>query len=197
MSSPFGTSEGPDRPQLSARANPLDVLIHEHTSHEVLCDCLERIADGLPDQIDRDLIASVLPTLEHGLAVHMCDEEHGLFPLLESRVRREDNFQAIRAALSREHAADLLYAEDVVEHLETLKAGESSNPDMLGYMLRGFFDTQRRHLAWENAVLMPLAYERLTREDLRELARIMAGHRKGKATARTRGLMAVFAAGNR
>lgn len=181
--------------RLTAHANPLDVLIHEHTLQEAMCNCLERIADSLPDQVDRDQVAGVLPMLEYDLAVHICDEEYGLFPLLEKRALTEDNFSVIRTALSREHAADWSYAEDLVEHLENLQAGRNRNPDMLGYMLRGFFDTQRRHLAWENAVLMPLARERLTAEDLKELGRIMAGNRKGPAGSVPRRLMALFVAG--
>jgi hypothetical protein len=40
---------------------------------------------------------------------------------------------------------------------------------MLGYMLRGFFEQQRRHIEWENRVLLPLARRTLTKADLVEL----------------------------
>ena len=33
-------------------------------------------------------------------------------------------------------------------------------------MLRGFFEHQRRHIEWENRVLLPLARQTLTRADL-------------------------------
>jgi hemerythrin-like domain-containing protein len=40
-----------------------------------------------------------------------------------------------------------------------------------------FADFQERHLKWENAVVLPLAQERLSREDISELGRRMAERR--------------------
>lgn len=174
--------------------NPLDVLLHEHTLQEILCDTLERVADGLPDNVDRSMVTAVLPMLRQDLAIHMCDEEWGLFPLLNKRTEAKDNFAKIWKALSQEHAADWGYAEELIEQLEGLASGKRpDNPDMLGYMLRGFFETQRRHLAWENAVLLPLAHARLHVEDLRELSRIMAENRKDASGCVTKRLVSLFA----
>ena len=72
-------------------------------------------------------------------------------------------------------------------------AQRPDNPDMLGYMLRGFFETQRRHVAWENAVVMPLAYARLTQDDLRELSRVMLDNRKEKRLRTVRSEFSLFA----
>jgi hypothetical protein len=44
-------------------------------------------------------------------------------------------------------------------------------------MLRSFFESYRRHILWENAIMLPLARTRLTGEDLDELDRRMTGHR--------------------
>jgi hypothetical protein len=49
---------------------------------------------------------------------------------------------------------------------------------MVGYMLRSFFESYRRHIAWENTIVLPLARARLTGEDLDKLGRAMAGHRR-------------------
>ena len=46
---------------------------------------------------------------------------------------------------------------------------EPANPEMVGYMLRSFFESYRRHMALEERLLFPLARARLTPEDLREL----------------------------
>ncbi len=125
------------------------------------------------------LVAAVLPMLRVDLAVHIRDEEEGLFPLLRQRALPSDNFDEIAEVLSLEHASDEGFAEEIVDQLESLKDGKRPhNPDMLGYMLRGFFETQRRHLAWEDAVVLPLARERLTAVDLRKLSGIMLENRK-------------------
>ena len=49
---------------------------------------------------------------------------------------------------------------------------------MVGYMLRSFFESYRRHIHWENAVVLPLARARLTREDIEELGAAMSRHRE-------------------
>ena len=60
----------------------------------------------------------------------------------------------------------------MLESLEALGKGQGvTNPNMVGYMLRGFFESYRRHLHWENAIVVPLARARLTREDIEELER--------------------------
>lgn len=160
-------------------SNPLDVIAHEHKWQQKLCDALERIADDLPDNVDKMLVAAVLPMLRVDLGVHIRDEEEGLFPLMCKRAQPGDNFQEIAEVLLLEHSADEGFADEIVDQLEAIKDGRRPlNPDMLGYMLRGFFETQRRHLAWEDAVVLPLARARLTADDLRQLSRVMLENRK-------------------
>jgi hemerythrin-like domain-containing protein len=43
--------------------------------------------------------------------------------------------------------------------------------------VREFSETQRRHVTWEDRVLLPLARQRLTPEDLAEIGRSMAARR--------------------
>lgn len=45
-------------------------------------------------------------------------------------------------------------------------------------MLRGFFERYRRHIHWENQLVMPLARLRLTREDLDQLQATMNENRR-------------------
>ena len=49
---------------------------------------------------------------------------------------------------------------------------------MLGYMLRGFFERYRRHIHWENTLVMPLARLRLTPGDLEDLSALMESSRR-------------------
>jgi hypothetical protein len=50
-------------------------------------------------------------------------------------------------------------------------AGRHENSEMLGSMLRGYLESQRRHINWEESVLVPMARSLLGEEELRGLAR--------------------------
>ena len=43
--------------------------------------------------------------------------------------------------------------------------------------LRTFAEAQRRHIAWENSLVLPLARKRLTAKDLETMGRNMAARR--------------------
>ena len=151
--------------------NPLDVLAHDHAVQEQLCDAMERIADGLPDDVDRRLCAQVASLLQYDLPLHHQDEEAGLFPLLRSRALPTDGIEEILDRLTDEHVTDTDYASEVSEALDILSEGGSvANAEMVGYMLRGFFERYRRHVHWENTLVMPLARLRLTPDDLETLS---------------------------
>lgn len=161
------------------RRSPLDLIEHEHLIQAQLCDSLERIADDLPDNVDRRLCLKVIDSLQNEMPLHHRDEELGLFPLIEKRAVPDDNIHEILARLALEHATDESFASELLESLEGLSEGRSlKNPDMVGYMLRSFFESYRRHILWENAIVLPLARARLTHEDLDELDRAMTDHRQ-------------------
>ena len=162
-------------------SSPIDVLELTHSQHAELCNVLEQIADSLPDEIEPPKCRQALDCLLWELPLHHKDEEDGLFPLLEMRALPEDNIVEHLAQLSLEHATDDSFADELSEHLEILSKGEKPrNPNMLGYMLRGFFESYRRHLHWENSVVLPLARKRLTAIDLQMLREVMIGHRENR-----------------
>ncbi len=133
---------------------------------------LERIADSLPDDVDPLLCGRVVKVLKEDLPQHHRDEEVGLFPLLEKRAQPTDNVTEMLAQLSLEHATDESFALELMEELTSLSLGaRPGNPNMLGYMLRGFFENYRRHLQWETNVVLPLARRLLTEKDLSALMR--------------------------
>lgn len=161
------------------RRSPLDLIEHEHLIQAQLCDSLERIADDLPDSVDRRLCLKVIDSLQSEMPLHHRDEELGLFPLIERRALPDDNIHDILARLALEHATDESFATELLESLEGLSEGRKlKNPEMVGYMLRSFFESYRRHILWENAIVLPLARARLTREDLDELSQAMVDHRQ-------------------
>jgi hemerythrin-like domain-containing protein len=160
--------------------DPIDFLVHEHARQEWLCDVLETIADGLPGTLECALAAMVADALKVDVPLHHEDEEQGLFPLLQRRAVPEDNIEAMIRQLNREHLADDTYSTDLIDLLDALAGGQIPvNPEMAGYMIRGFFESYRRHIAFENIVIMPLARVRLTPEDMQELlARIRSRRHK-------------------
>ncbi len=147
-----------------------------------LCDVLERIADGLPDEVDRRLCAQAAAILQFDLPLHHQDEEEGLFPILRQRARVDDGLEDILDRLTGEHAADTDFASEIAECLDTLgQGGRPANPEMVGYMLRGFFERYRRHVEWENTLVLPLARQRFGPEDLMALAARMNLNRTKRA----------------
>lgn len=159
--------------------NALDLIEHEHYLQAQICDSLEAIADGLPDGADKRLCAQVACALREELPLHHRDEECGLFPLIEQRAQPGDGITDILARLAMEHATDESFASELLESLDILsEGGRLKNPDMVGYMFRSFFESYRRHLHWENAVVLPLARSRLLPQDMMKLEEAMARNRE-------------------
>lgn len=159
-------------------SNPIDVLEHTHHHHSCLCNMLEEIADSLPDDANPRQCGKACETLRQELPLHHRDEEEGLFPLLEMRARREDSVFVHLAQFRLEHVTDESHADELAHELDRLAEGQRpANPNMIGYMLRGFFECYRRHLYWENTLLLPLARRRLRDKDLQILFQTMTQHR--------------------
>lgn len=151
-------------------ANPIDRIAAEHKLQLQLCDALEFIADGLPDSVDRRLVRQVIAILDRGLEAHFRAEETFLFPLLRQRGANDPSLVAALDQLEMEHLRDEDISGELVDELRLLaERGHARNPDMLGYMLRGFFEGQRRHIAWENGVVLPAARRMLSADDLKGL----------------------------
>lgn len=146
-----------------------------------LCRALEHIADGLPDSVDRRLAKSAATVLESGLSHYVRFEDEQLFPLVQSRSGASIT-DALRQ-LHDEHVCDQGLALEIAEELEELcEQAICRNPAMLGYMLRGFFEGRRRHIVWENAVVIPIARQVLQPSDLDELDAWMSAERWQEAS---------------
>ncbi|MGI9384012.1 MAG: hemerythrin domain-containing protein [Methyloligellaceae bacterium] len=155
--------------------DPIALIEAEHACLLQLCDVLEQIADQLPNRVSRTEAYFAAAHLKHGLLAHTNFEEQELFPLLRQRAFFEYPIRSILCQLEQEHEADESYAIEIAEELQIVATrGQARNGEMLGYMLRGFFISQRRHIQWENALLLPLARELLQPQDLARLSRRLA-----------------------
>jgi hypothetical protein len=115
-----------------------------------LCDALEQIADSLPDAVDRKVClhaARVLPTLM--TRAHRYEEEM-LFVALDRPGLTSFDLRPTLARLKLEHAGDECFAEELSEVLFSYAEGRPTHSaEATGYMLRGFFEALRRHIAIE------------------------------------------------
>lgn len=161
--------------------NPIDMIAMEHALQLELNKALEFIADGLPDQVDRKLVSRVTAILDKGLDAHFEFEEQVFFPMLRTCAAGDAALIAALDQLAVEHERDEDIGMELVEELRYLaEQGRARNAEMLGYMLRGYFEGQRRHIEWENAVVLPAARRLLGQEQLEALR-----HRLGDRPSRS------------
>lgn len=166
------------------RDNPLEMISRDHREHLGLCDKLEEIADSLPNSIDRHACTIAALALRYRVGVHHAVEEEALFPLLRARIGNDIVFTRTLLRLQDEHRTDEGYCDEVLELLTSLSTGNPpENADAAGYLLRGFFESMRRHIAFEEDHLLPRAREVLEESDLQFLASHMAKTRAGRKTA--------------
>ncbi|MDG4881135.1 hemerythrin domain-containing protein [Mesorhizobium sp. WSM4884] len=123
-----------------------------HVQMLALCHMLEGIADDLPSRVDRlqclAVAADLLPL------VRECHrfEEDVVFPAFAQRTGREDIIERLKV----EHLEDESAAADLSEALLTHGHGRPiENPEAFGYMLRAFFESTRRHIAFERDHVLP------------------------------------------
>ncbi|MBN9273792.1 MAG: hemerythrin domain-containing protein, partial [Mesorhizobium sp.] len=126
------------------------------TSHRrllALCHQLEEFADALPNRLDQARCGKVAKTMLPLLKACHATEERLIDGMDASRKRK---LAASIVRLMSEHLRDQYFAEDIVEALGQVSDDESSpNPEAFGFMLRSFFETQRRHIAFEQEHIVP------------------------------------------
>jgi hemerythrin-like domain-containing protein len=156
-------------------ASPLDYILAEHFRQRLVCNLLEQIVQESAEQATA---GELLDFLERDLPLHVEDEEEDLFPILRRRAHPEDEIDRLLDQLSAEHARDEALLGSVAKALERLRAGKRVAPKgKLATDVRMFAQSQRRHLAIENAVVLPVARLRLTNADLAKLTARMAERR--------------------
>ncbi len=119
----------------------------------MLCDLLEQIADSIPGAVDRGLCETLAAELGPLMrSIHQF-EEQTLFPFAAGVQQAAETV----ARLRHEHIEDECFAEEVTDALHDLSHREHpENPEAIGYMLRGFFESMRRHVAFESEHFRPL-----------------------------------------
>jgi len=128
-----------------------------HKAQLALCDRLEGLADGLPDNFNKQealhVARQVIPLVKRAHAF----EESWVFDILKATYESTTPTAQSLERLKFEHWEDEAYAEDLSEMLISYAAKpDTVLAEKLSYMLRGFFDNLRRHIAFEMEFIAPV-----------------------------------------
>ncbi len=159
--------------------DPLDFIRDDHARQLRMCNLLDAFTEKLELEPVMPLASALLEYLTGDLPLHTEDEEQDLRPVLEQRCEPEDNLDEVLKQLTKEHELNRDLVSFMIEDLEALADGRTlSNPVRLTMNVKEFSETQRQHVTWEERVLLPLARQRLTAEDLAAIGRNMAKRRE-------------------
>lgn len=156
---------------------PLNWLFAEHYRHRQLCKLIDMLASSAA--YNEEGMNEVIAFLEHDMPLHVLDEEEDLFPLLRRRAVPDDDLEHVLGVLSGEHKTDVDRVSALLFALIKARAARTSpalNPG-LRTLLTEFATHERKHIALENAVILPIARLRLQPCDLQALSARLAARR--------------------
>lgn len=166
-------------------SDPIEFLLAEHLNHRRMCNALERLAEA--SDCDAPRITALLDFIRFDLTLHVIDEEEDVFPLLRRRCLPEDEVDIVLDRLGLEHAEDKSLSERARDVLNACLIARKPASEIEGgaEALITFARHERRHLALENAVIIPLARRRLVGADLAALGeRFLARRRRVASTGK-------------
>lgn len=127
---------------------------------KMICDELEAIADSLPNNVNNQSCLKIVQTMQPLIKQAHRFEETMLFPKLSKVCSPHHEIDQTIKRLQIEHLSDEDYAEDLCKAIiSNLKAANRNSAENLGWMLRGFFESIRRHIAFEREHILPLVNE--------------------------------------
>lgn len=157
--------------------DPLQHIAEEHLRLREVCATLDALAGA--DRPDRAAARDCLEHLTEFLPRHTRDEEEDLFPLLRRRSAPEDEINETLDRLYHDHAESHDAVPRVIAALERMIAENAPFTKDEAAAVSAFAQHERRHLIVENAIVLPLARVRLTKDDLRSLGLRMRQRRNG------------------
>jgi len=159
--------------------DPIAFIRDDHARQLRMCNLLDAFTEKLELEPVMPLASALLEYLTGDLPLHTQDEEQDLRPVLEQRCEPGDGLDEVLKQLTKEHELNRDLVSFMIEDLEALADGRTlSNPVRLLMNVKEFSETQRQHVTWEERVLLPLARQRLTPEDLAAIGRNMAKRRE-------------------
>ena len=146
--------------------SPLDLIFSEHLRQRQAAVLLNRVSNGEFDEIG---IVELIAFLENDFVQHTADEELFLFPVLKQECLAEDNIESLIARLTGDHSNEEAVRDGVVNLLKKRLAGSSLERHEMR-RIRHFAEHTRQHLAFENAVMLPIARIRVADAALKSLS---------------------------
>lgn len=141
----------------AATGHLAEMLVATHRDQLSLCRTLEAIADSLPTKIDRATCITAARALGPLITRAHDLEEDLIFPAIENRWTGKAGLSRTIERLKYEHMEDVCFSEELHDALMAYGRGDDRpSPEAFGYMLRGFFESLRRHIAFEQDVIIPL-----------------------------------------
>lgn len=126
----------------------------EHQMVRDLCVELESIADRLPHLPRPGEVAAIAASLRAGVPAH-CRHEEAEFRYYMARRKNPPRELVVAVErLASEHSDNEPLGHELADALEAaLFSGPDTNTNALGYLIRLYFETMRRHLMWEEFVI--------------------------------------------
>ena len=144
----------------------IDFILQEHDRQLEICALLEDFLVAPNSEHSSEWAVSVLKFITEDLPVHIEDEEVDLFPMLVSLQAEDQDLATILDQLNLEHEIDRDLAEPLLKGLREVADGEElSDPTRFCMYARTLTEAIRRHINWENRVVLPLARKILSEED--------------------------------
>jgi hypothetical protein len=149
-------SQGGGALAVEVESDALEAFQSSHREQMELCDLLEKIADSLPQNLDRQTCIHVAkaigPIISRGQEI----EEAKLFKAVENAGEISIDPRVIVDRLRMDQLGTIFMSEEIFDVLISHGAGNPTHgAEATGYLLRGFFSGLRRHLALEQELLAP------------------------------------------
>jgi len=153
---------------------PLERIARHTERVSLVCDVLEAIADTLPNS-GPDECKEAARMCSAEIPRHYEELVTVLIPLIRKRIKGDEDCEAILDRLEMDIAEDTARLFELVDMLASQADphARSLDTETLGYALRGFFETIRRQVCWENDVLIPMAGRRLETSDLDKMGELL------------------------
>jgi hypothetical protein len=136
----------------SAAIDPRNVTFADRHLQEEISNALEELADSLPELADLRLARSLSAILEPSWSEHVDFQEAALFPIIIRHKGGLEEAVSLLGRLSTEHTELADRHTEVSEYIEMLVAGELTNYDTFGYLLRSAFEARRHHAVAESCI---------------------------------------------
>lgn len=160
---------------------PIEYIFADHYRVRVLCRMVASIVANPNTMQSRSLAAKVVIFMEVEMPRHIADEEQDLLPRLLARCAKHEDIDALDTVVRGEHEQDQELADQVFPLFRRLaEVGEIDNVENFTLLAETYAGTQRRHLLWEDAVMLRLGRKYLTPEDLVSMGKAMAARRGDK-----------------